>query len=431
MKVSVIGLGYVGLPTAALAACAGHTVYGYDANPLVRAQLRRGEIPGNEADVSDIARRALEQERLLVCDRVEPANVYVVCVPTPTIGSRPDLSYVDAALNDVAQLVSNGEVIVVESTVPPGTTERAVRNALRAADKSFLSVGIVHAPERILPGDILRELRENDRIIGGRTPEDAAAAAAFYASFVTGRLHLTDIRTAEFVKVIENTYRDVNIALANELALFCEEIDIDVWHAIALANNHPRVDIMQPGPGVGGHCIPIDPRFLADQNPFATELIQASRRINERMPRLIVRRIESLIGEGDGERKVTVLGASYKANVDDTRESPSLHICELLSERGYRVALYDPLVRLPQAAATLEEAVTGSDALLLAVNHDALRKLDPIALAPLMRTRLLVDCRNFYDAQRWSSAGFKVYGLGRGSQFATRPIAARQVRGFA
>jgi UDP-N-acetyl-D-mannosaminuronic acid dehydrogenase len=315
----------------------------------------------------------------------------------------------------VASIISSGEMIVLESTVPPGTTDRAVRKALLAAGKGMLDVGIVHAPERILPGDILRELRENDRIIGGRTPSDATDAGRFYASFVTGRIHLTDLRTAEFVKVIENTYRDINIAFANELAIFCEEIDIDVWRAIELANNHPRVQILKPGPGVGGHCIPIDPRFLADQNPFATELIQASRRVNERMPNLIARRIGALLGDADGQKKVALLGASYKANVDDVRESPAVRLRTLLEERGYRTATFDPVAGPPHSSC-LEAAVGESDAVVLAVNHDAFAGITPEMLAPLVRNKVLVDCHNFFAQEQWTSAGFRVYALGRGYQ---------------
>lgn len=425
MKICVIGLGYVGLPTAALAAGCGHTVSGYDNNAQLRESLRAGQTSGYEKDVGEVVASAIREGRLVISDRVEPADAYIVCVPTPTISGRPDMRHVESALAAVAAVVSAEELVVVESTVPPGTTERAVRQALRTTGKSFINVRIAHAPERILPGDIMRELRENDRIVGGRTPEDAATARDLYASFVSGRIHVTDLRTAEFVKVIENTYRDVNIALANELALFCEEIDIDVWRAISLANNHPRVNILKPGPGVGGHCIPIDPRFLADQNPFATELIQASRRVNERMPNLIVRRVVSLIGEGDGERKVTILGASYKANVDDVRESPARRIGDLLEERGFRTSVYDPVARLPNAAQSLQEAAEGSDAVLLAVDHDAFREIDPLGLAPIVRSRILIDCHNFFSEQTWSAAGFRIYGLGRGSHF-TLPQASRQ-----
>jgi UDP-N-acetyl-D-mannosaminuronic acid dehydrogenase len=422
MRISVIGLGYVGLPTAALAAAAGHRVYGFDRSPSVRDALSSLETHKLEEPVRALFSQTLRNGTLNICDRIQPADVYIVCVPTPCIGDRPDMHHVESAMSDVATIISSGEMIVLESTVPPGTTDRAVRKALMGAGKSLLDVGIVHAPERILPGDILRELRENDRIIGGRTPADASKAAELYASFVSGRIHVTDLRTAEFVKVIENTYRDINIAFANELAIFCEEIDIDVWRAIDLANNHPRVQILKPGPGVGGHCIPIDPRFLADQNPFATELIQASRRVNERMPNLIARRIGALLGDADGEKKVALLGASYKANVDDVRESPAVRLRVLLEERGYRTATYDPVAGPPHSSC-LEAAVAQSDAVVLAVNHDVFRDIFPEMIAPLVRTKSLVDCHNFFSESQWSSAGFRVYALGRGFQsFATQRV---------
>ena len=428
MNVCVVGLGYVGLPTAALAANAGHSVVGYDSSPALRDALRNARLDGCEADVAHLVEQVVRDGRLSISDRVEAAEAYVVCVPTPMAGDRPDMRHVESALAEVAAVVRAGDLIVLESTVPPGTTERVVRQALRAAGKGFTNVGIAHAPERILPGDIMRELFVNDRIVGGRTPEDANAAHDLYASFVGGRIHRTDLRTAEFVKVIENTYRDVNIAFANELALFCEELDIDVWQAIALANNHPRVNILRPGPGVGGHCIPIDPRFLADQNPFATELIQASRRVNERMPNLIARRVVGLIGDGDGERKVAILGASYKANVSDVRESPARRIRELLDERGFRTAVYDPVAQLAGAAETLEEAAADADAILLAVDHDAFRSVDPQALAPLVRSRVLVDCHNFFPQAPWSAAGFAVYALGRGAHVAAPPAGRQRER---
>jgi UDP-N-acetyl-D-mannosaminuronic acid dehydrogenase len=424
MRITVIGLGYVGLPTAALAADAGHSVSGFDRSPAVREALRSPETMKLEQPVKELVEATLRNRRLTIGDRIEAADAYILCVPTPCIGDRPDMRHVESALAEVAVVVSAGETIVLESTVPPGMTERAVRKALMSVGKTSLDVGIVHAPERILPGDIMRELRENDRVIGGRTPEDARKASDLYASFVSGRIHLTDLRTAEFVKVIENTYRDINIAFANELAVFCEEIGIDVWQAIALANNHPRVDILRPGPGVGGHCIPIDPRFLADQNPFATELIQASRRVNERMPNLIARRISALLGGGD--KKVALLGASYKANVDDVRESPAVQLRSLLEERGYRTAVYDPIAGPAHSTGSLEDAVTQSDAVVLAVNHDVFRDIAPETIAPLVRTKILVDCHNFFSGPEWSLKGFRVYALGRGFQALAPEMAHRE-----
>ncbi|MFY9781714.1 MAG: nucleotide sugar dehydrogenase, partial [Candidatus Baltobacteraceae bacterium] len=321
----------------------------------------------------------------------------------------------EAAARDVARRLVPGALLVLESTVPPGTTERVLVGALRAAGVDPEQVAIVHCPERVIPGDIVRELRENARVVGGRMPGDAERAAALYATFCKGRISTTDLVTAELSKVMENTYRDVNIALANEFALLCEELGVDVYEAIALANQHPRVDILHPGPGVGGHCIPIDPQFLVSAHPLVTELIQASRRVNERMPHIILRRIVELVPPDSGAC-VALLGAAYKANVDDTRESPTEYLEALLLERGYVTRVYDPLAEryVRPLTATLEQAVQGSDAIVLLAGHDAFAGIDPYALAPLCRRRNLVDTRAFFPAQRWTEAGFTVYTLGRG-----------------
>lgn len=412
MNVCVVGLGFVGLPTAALAAAAGHTVAGYDADERLRADLRKRVVRDAERDVRELAVQQIDAGNLCICDEPEPSDAYVICVPTPALGDRPDLRHFEDAAQRVCALIRPGELIVVESTVPPGTTERVISRALHRYGKLVSDVRVAHAPERVLPGNILRELLENQRIIGGRTPADARAAEALYASFVRGPIHTTDLRTAEFVKVIENTYRDVNIAFANELALFCEELGIDVWEAISLANNHPRVDILRPGPGVGGHCIPIDPRFLADANPFATELIQASRRVNERMPFLIARRILSYVEFCGPDKKIALLGATYKANVNDLRGSPARKICEFLNEQGCQTAIYDPHANAAGVGTNFDEALRDADALVLVVDHDRFRSITPGQAKRLMRTPIVIDCRNYFDAAQWKAAGFTVYTLG-------------------
>jgi len=335
MKVCVQGLGYIGLPTAAMLALGGHEVVGYDVDARVLDALRDGAHQVKEASVRELVLDALRGGRLTLSATLPAdAEAYVICVPTPTIDHKPDLSYVQAATRDVAPLLRPGTIVILESTVPPGTMDRVVVPALRGAGVDPDSVAIAHCPERVIPGAIVRELRENDRVIGGRKPGDAEAARELYASFCQGQIFLTDNVTAELSKVVENTYRDVNIAFANELALLSEELAVDAYEVIALANRHPRVNILQPGPGVGGHCIPVDPHFLSNANPFVTELIQTSRRINERMPHVVVRRIVEFVPVADGAR-IAILGAAYKANVDDTRESPTERVEELLHERGY------------------------------------------------------------------------------------------------
>ena len=414
MNIAVVGLGYIGLPTAALLAEAGHRVYGYDANARLRRNLMCGEIPSAEPPVHAIASEALRHGRLLIVDRIPSVHAYILCLPTPTHEGRPDMRYVEAAAAAVAAVAEPGSILVLESTVPPGATERIFERALGAAGKRIDDFCVAHCPERVIPGAIVAELRGNARVIGGRLPADARVVRELYASFCEGPISLTSTRTAEFVKIVENTYRDVNIAFANELAIISEELDIDVWEAIGLANKHPRVNILSPGPGVGGHCIPVDPQFLSDANPLATELIQSARRVNDRMPYRIVRRIASLVEPGAG-RKIALLGAAYKADVDDVRESPAVRIEAMLRERGYTTAIYDPHVKQfhRPLAQDVEHAVADADAVVLVTAHSCFKEIRPEQLLPLMRSPRLVDTRNFFDVERWREKGFECYSLGR------------------
>ena len=413
MKITVLGLGYIGLPTAAMLANAGHSVDGYDIDPARRSSLRLSDF-GGETEVRQIVESAVGSGNLRIVDTPTVSNAFLICVPTPTHGHKPDLSFVESATLQIAPLLREKDAIVLESTVPPGTVERVVAGALRSIGMDPQDYRIAHCPERVIPGAIIRELQTNPRVIGGLQPGDAEYARDIYASFVTAPMHVTNCVTAELVKVVENTFRDVNIAFANELALLCEELGVDVWETIRLANEHPRVSILSPGPGVGGHCIPVDPHFLSNANPFVTELIQTARRINERMPDLMVRRVMSHVALPAREATITLLGAAYKPNVDDTRESPAERIDELLRERGYSTKIYDPVARRfsRPLCPTLEEAVTGSDALLLITEHDVFRSIDPYKVAALMRNRTVICGRPGFDAADWRAAGFKYYVLG-------------------
>ena len=425
MNIAVVGLGYIGLPTASLFAEGGHRVYGFDVDPHLRRRLLQRDIPTTEDPVREAVLHAFDAQRLHIVDRIPIAQAYVLCVPTPTHDGKPDLTYVEDAAAAVAAVAPPGSILVLESTVPPGTTERIFENALARAGKSPADFHIAHCPERVIPGAIVAELRANARVVGGRTPADAAVVRDLYATFCRGEIATTTTSVAEFVKVVENTFRDVNIAFANELAIFAEELGLDVWETIALANKHPRVDILKPGPGVGGHCIPVDPHFLSDANPFATELIQTARRINERMPYRIVRRVAELFAPSS-DRKIAILGAAYKADVDDARESPALRIDSLLRERGYATAIYDPLVTkfARPLCASLEEAVENADAIVLVAPHAVFRSIDPHAMAALVRTRQLIDTRHFFDTAAWRTAGFDCYVLGRPPQTAAVPLPA-------
>jgi UDP-N-acetyl-D-mannosaminuronic acid dehydrogenase len=327
---------------------------------------------------------------------------------------KPDLRYVAQASATIARQLRGEELVVLESTVPPGTVENVIVRAFENEGKDPDRFHIAHCPERVIPGAIVHELRRNARVIGGRRAVDAQKAAELYASFCIGEICCTDCKTAELVKVVENTFRDVNLAFANELALLAQALGVDVWEVIALANKHPRVNVLRPGPGVGGHCIPVDPTFLSDANPFVTELIQTARRVNERMPHVVVRLADELLAVSGAATKIALLGAAYKADVDDTRESPAQDIARLLLERRREVSIYDPIAKQFDypLSPTIEAAVTGADAIVLVTDHQAFADLNPLRLAPLMRRRLLVDTRNLLDRERWASAGFVVRTLG-------------------
>ncbi len=416
MKITVVGLGYIGLPTAAMLAESGHEVVGYDVDKKLVAALSGERVELAEYGVRDIARRALQSGRLHPSTMPFPADAFIVCVPTPTVDHRPDLRAVESAFAAIAPLVQDGNLVMLESTVPPGTTLAIAERTFRSLGRDLEGIHLAHCPERVLPGKIVDELLWNDRIIGGRRPVDAEMARAVYATFARGNIHLTDLTTAETVKIVENAYRDVNIAFANELAILAETLGIDAWETIALANCHPRVNILSPGPGVGGHCIPVDPQFLSNANPFASELIQTARRVNERMPHVVARVARTLVPLEAGYRKIVLLGAAYKADVDDARETPALAIEHLLTDAGYEVVTYDPLVTQYAGALTssFEDAARDADLLILVTDHSEIRALDPQEVGCLMRSRHLLDTRNVFDVERWQESGFEIASIGRG-----------------
>ncbi len=406
---------------------AGHDVKGYDVDRDRLNALRSKDI-GAETEVCEIVLRALETGRLEFVESPSSSDAFIICVPTPTQGHKPDLSYVETATLEIAALLRVDDAVILESTVPPGTIERVVVGAIRAAGRDPDEFRILHCPERVIPGAIVHELKTNSRVIGGRKPGDAEHGSKLYESFVTGVIYTTDCTTAELVKVVENTFRDVNIAFANELALLCEELGVDAWETIRLANEHPRVSILSPGAGVGGHCIPVDPHFLSNANPFVTELIQTARRINERMPDIIVRRIVSRVSVPPREAIITLLGAAYKPNVDDTRESPTERIDELLRERGFTTRIYDPLVRRfsRPLCANLDAAVESSDALVFVTEHDVFHTIDPDTVGKLMRNRLVICGKPPYNPERWRNAGFSMYILGAAAASDSHGLDMRQ-----
>ncbi|HOV61312.1 MAG TPA: nucleotide sugar dehydrogenase [Candidatus Hydrogenedentes bacterium] len=405
-EICVLGMGYIGLPTAAMFAANGFRVHGVDTNPEVVATIGRGDIHIEEPGLKTLVRGAVSSGMLRVGEEPVPASLFIIAVPTPlTSDKKADMRAVDAATRALLPVLRPGNTVVLESTSPPGTCRNRIRPVLEAAGwKVGETVFLAHCPERVLPGRILAELITNDRVIGGMTPACARSAARWYARLVDGEIFLTDATTAELVKLAENTYRDVNIALANELASVCEVAGANFWEVQRLANRHPRVNIHRAGPGVGGHCISVDPWFLVEMFPDRTPLIRAAREVNDAVPARVV------AGVPGAAETVTLLGLAFKGNVDDCRESPAIAIASLLEATGRVVRVYDPLVHRPPIpiAASLEESVRDSDLIILTTPHDVFHDIDPARVAPLTRRRALIDTHDFLDHERWRAAGFDV-----------------------
>lgn len=387
--VAVIGLGYIGLPTAAVLATHGARVVGVDIDAATVESVNRGEVPFVEPDLSVSVAAAVSQGRLSADTVTPPADVYIVAVPTPFRDDRSaDLSYIEAAADGIAPRLRGGELVILESTSPPGATQHLAEHILgQRRDLSLDGSGgrpavhFAHCPERVLPGHVLVELVENDRVIGGLTPESAERARDLYALFCKGEVMLTDARTAEMTKLVENSFRDVNIAFANELSMIADTVGVDVWELIALANHHPRVDILHPGPGVGGHCIAVDPWFIVDAAPDDARLIRTAREVNDSKPAWVVQKVRDVV---DGREGLTIaaLGLAFKANIDDLRESPARRVVGEVSDAfpSSEILVVEPHVEAlpPELAnrrnvtlAPLDEALDRADVIVLLVAHNA------------------------------------------------------------
>src|SRR5262252_7213240 len=404
--VCVVGLGYIGLPTAATLASRGVAVVGVDVNPQVVAAVNAGHTYFSEPDLDMLLRAATTLGKLRATAEPEPADAFLIAVPTPFREDRsPNLDYIDAAADSIAPMLVPGNVVILESTSPVGTTARlSDRLARLRPDLRFpsgrqmepLDIHVAHCPERVLPGRMVRELIENDRIVGGITEACAEHAEAVYRVFLQAEVFRTDAATAELVKLVETASRDVNIAFANELSLICDRLGLNVWHVIELANHHPRVSILQPGPGVGGHCIAVDPWFIVSSAPEQTRLIRTAREVNDSKPKFVVSQIRER-AERFKRPVVACLGLTYKADVDDTRESPAIAIAAELALTGLdRILVADPnLNRLPEELASFcnisfcdtREAVREADIVALLVAHSSFRK---IPREELMR-RVIID----------------------------------------
>ncbi|WP_439442933.1 nucleotide sugar dehydrogenase [Listeria aquatica] len=396
MKIVTVGLGYIGLPTALMFAKHGVNVVGVDISKNIVQQLNQGIVQIEEPGVQELLQTVLEKKLFRASLVPDHADAFIIAVPTPNARDQYgscDLQYVKQALDTILPFVHFGNTIVIESTISPRTMDDVVTPFFEEAGFEIGSnLFLVHCPERVLPGNILHELVFNDRIIGGITPECTKKGKILYQTFVRGELLETEAKVAELSKLMENTYRDVNIALANELVQIGTKLKINALDVIRLANRHPRVNLHQPGPGVGGHCLAVDPYFIVAAAPKEAKLINQGREINSSMPQFILKQVVKIMEMNSGT-KITILGQAYKGNIDDIRESPAIHIAEqlrLLTE--YKIAIYDPHVQ-EENDETLKQAFEGSDLVLVLCDHDEFKKI-AVENIQLMKTRMAFDTKN-------------------------------------
>ena len=416
-KICILGLGYIGLPTASILAANDFEVIGVDTNESVVSLLNSGKIHIEEPGLKTLVQAALNSKNLKVSSKPEEADVFIIAVPTPfKADKKPDLSYVESAAQAIIPYLRKGNLVILESTSPPGTTKNIIGKILRDSGlKPGKDIYLAHCPERVLPGQILKELIGNDRVIGGVNQKSSEATAALYRTFIQGKIYITDATTAEMVKLVENTYRDINIAFANELAIICEKIDINVWDVIELASKHPRVNIHNPGPGVGGHCLAVDPWFIVSEFPQETRLIKTARIINDDMPKFVSQKILKFTKEIKNP-KVTILGLAYKGDVDDTRESPSIKVIEILKSsekpQDIQIAIYDPHVKYSDhELSSFEAAFKDTDLIALLTDHREFKYLDPEEVIKLVRKPVILDTKNCINQDKWIKSGFKVLNI--------------------
>ncbi|MHA7271803.1 UDP-N-acetyl-D-mannosamine dehydrogenase [Arthrobacter sp. TMT4-20] len=410
-RVAVIGLGYIGLPTAAILATNGLEVVGVDIKQDNVDAINRGEVPFVEPDLNIHVAGAVSVGSLSATTITPEADAFILAVPTPFNADKTaDLSYIESAARGIAPQLKGGELIILESTSPPGTTQHLADYlvglrpdlSLNGADEKPI-LHVAHCPERVLPGRVMIELVTNDRIVGGITGEATELARQLYNVFCQGDIHLTDAATAEMAKLVENAYRDVNIAFANELSVISDKVGIDVWELIELANHHPRVNILQPGPGVGGHCIAVDPWFIVSAAPNESRLIRQARETNDSKPAWVIDQVKAALNNAGSDAKVAALGLAFKANIDDLRESPAVEIVRQLSQdlAECSVLVAEPHVSvLPRTLHPLPnvelmgtaDAVQRADVVLLLVDHDEFKELDRSTL----EGKAVVDTRGIW-----------------------------------
>jgi len=406
-KLAVIGLGYIGLPTAAVFADAGLDVVGVDVNPAAVDSINAGQPHIVEPNLDRLLQDVVEKKNLRASLKAEEADAFIVAVPTPFKDDHvPDLKYIESAARDIASSLRPGNLVILESTIPVGATEKmAAWLAEERPDLSFpqdvgeaSDIRIAHCPERVLPGRILIEVIENDRVVGGMTRRCAERAADLYKTVIRGNCHITEARTAEMAKLTENAFRDVNIAFANELSLICDRMEIDVWDLIKMANLHPRVNILQPGPGVGGHCIAVDPWFIVDSAPDLANVIRTAREVNDGKPEWVIKKVMDAAKECGSNPTIACLGLAFKPNVDDLRESPALAITQKLGGMGIGniIAVEPHIDAMPReleevgvSLAPLDEAIADADVVVLLVDHAQFVKVE----RPALDGKVIIDTR--------------------------------------
>ncbi len=402
--ISVVGLGYIGLPTAAVFASRKKNVIGIDVNKKAVETINRGEIHIVEPDLDMVVRAAVTEGYLRATLTPEPADAFLLAVPTPFKEDHvPDLSYIEAACKSIAPVLAKGNLVVLESTSPVGATEQmAAWLAEARPDLSFphqtaehSDIRIAHCPERVLPGQVLTELVQNDRVIGGMTEKCSEAAIMLYKTFVKGECIVTNARTAEMCKLTENSFRDVNIAFANELSIICDKLDINVWELIQLASRHPRVNILQPGPGVGGHCIAVDPWFIVSKTPDEAQLIHVARKVNDSKPHWVV---DKVVAKAERFKNPVIgcLGLAFKANIDDLRESPALEIVRDLQEKEIgTIMACEPNVQTGFDEFPLygvDQVIKDADILVVLVDHDEFKRVKGESL----KEKVVIDTRGIW-----------------------------------
>ncbi|MCM3795945.1 MULTISPECIES: nucleotide sugar dehydrogenase [Priestia] len=417
-KLCVVGLGYIGLPTAVMFANHGLYVHGVDVNEKAVELIKNKQLHIEENGLQERLESAVDNGHFTVGTTAEEADIFIIAVPSPINEDKTaNLNYVREATKSIVPYVRKGNLVILESTVPPRTVEDVMLPVLK---ETGLELGrelfVSHSPERVIPGKVFEELVNNDRIVGGINEESSRLTVELYKTFVKGNIHVTDATTAEMVKVIENTYRDVNIAFANELAKISEKIGVNAWEAIKLANYHPRVNIHLPGPGVGGHCIAVDPWFLTELQPELAKIISLSRHTNDSMPEYTALKTKSLLDEkGIQHGRVAVLGLAFKGNIDDMRESPSTDVLHHLEKLGVDYTAFDPHIKenkIERQTQSLDEAVAHADVILILTDHNEFKELLPSAVENHMRTKVIFDTKNCIQRDQWKAAGFDVVLLG-------------------